>query len=81
MSKRGNGRERETETETTVCGCEECWKFTTLHKNVQAKLLKLIAINISGPPRARLNFFAPPVECVRARQPGGERENGPGEGG
>lgn len=74
MSKRGSGRERETET--TVCGCEECWKFTTLHKNVQAKLLKLIAINISGPPRAGLNFFAPPVECVRARQTGsgGKRE-------
>lgn len=68
--------ERRTETETTVCGCEECWKFTTLHKNVQAKLLKLIAINISGPPRAGLNFFAQPVEFVRARQTGsgGKRE-------
>jgi len=27
-------------------------EFTTLHGNVQAKLLKLIAINISGQPRA-----------------------------
>lgn len=64
----------ERKTETTVCGCEECWKFTTLHKNVQAKLLKLIAINISGPPRAILNFFAPTVECEQARRTEGRRE-------
>lgn len=57
------GREREQEREKDrqrqrrpyAGGVSES---TTLHKNVQAKLLKLIAINISGPPRAELNFFA-----------------------